>query len=266
MDHRSRRLGHLVAPIGACVSLAVSIAFLAGGADARPSAPPTLTAGAESAHVDRSALSPARSSVVVQKKGFSKTTSAAGGTFITYGLVLVNRSHRFAARGVLVKVTFADASGGPVASDTRTLTTIPAAGTFYVGGETDTTVPASIVATLEVRIGVKSSQRQRIALPHVRDTSVSKDDVQGWLVSGVMTNPYKKPLSAYDGAVCAVVFDAGGIVLGGYCEDMGEATQADAVAPSATVGVEVSLSDFPDVTAQAAVGRMSVDPGLVALG
>jgi hypothetical protein len=207
-----------------------------------------------------------RSSVIVQKQGFSTTTSAAGRTFVTYGLVLVNRSRRFAARGVVTSVTLEDASGSPVASERRTLTAIPAGGTFYVGGETDTTVPASTIARLQVRIKVKSNQRQRMALPRVTHTSVTKDQAEGWRVSGVMTNPYKRPINGYDGAACAVVFDAHRIVLGGYCEDTGQATQTDQVAPAATVGVEISLSDFPDVTAQTASGRISIDPGPLALG
>jgi hypothetical protein len=70
-----------------CVAL--GFAFLSGESGARSRTPSTRTA---------SSADIVRPSVIVQKQGFSTTTSAAGRTFITYGLVLVNRSVRLRQR------------------------------------------------------------------------------------------------------------------------------------------------------------------------
>ena len=167
-----------------------------------------------------------------------------------------------------MKVTLEDASGGALVTDQRTLTAISAGGTFYVGGETQTTVPPSTVVRLQVRVRVGSTQRRRLVLPRVRDTSTSTDNGEGWRVSGVFTNPYKRAMYVGDGSTCSVVFDSHGTILGGLCENgiLTDDPATEEIPPGATVGVAVSLSDFPEVTAHTASGRISVDPGSEALG
>jgi hypothetical protein len=204
--------------------------------------------------------------VVIAQRGFSVTRPAEE-TFITYGVKLVNRSKRAVAKSVRVKARFVDASGSPVASASQTITAIPAAGTFYMGGETETPVPASTVRRLRVAVTVRAGQQRRAVLPRVTHTTTAPDPNMGLVVSGVMTNPYKKPIYDPDGTACAVVFDPHGKILGGDCVPIGEATQSDEVAPRSTVGVEVyPVTDFPDVIAQVASGRISIDPGSSAFG
>src|SRR6202035_474978 len=98
-------------------------------------------------------------------------------------------------------------------------------GTFDLGGEVQTTVPAATVSRLKVKITVGSTQRRRLVLPRVTHIGTSKNEVQGWRVSGVVTNPYEKPIDGYAGTACAVVFDTRGSVLGGLYEVLAEATQ-----------------------------------------
>ena len=204
--------------------------------------------------------------LTVTAAGVSQVRSAAGRTFITYGVAVTNRSRTVDAVGVTVNVTVLDSARAPIASDSQKVVVIPRGATFYVGGEINSPLDVPLVS---VRAAAKAKLGAKIGLRLIQATHITAGEdttsgFGGWRVTAVITNRYRVPLSSYGARACAVVV-AGAKIVGGDCVDIGEALRADRLAPHATGALEFSNSDFPDVGKAITGARISVDPGAAAL-
>jgi hypothetical protein len=153
--------------------------------------------------------------VSVQQDGFSirKRSSSAG---ITYGIVLANDSAQLDALDVSVLVNFVDAANRVVGTKTDRVSVIGAQSTFALGG--NLTFPAAaIVDRLETVIRV-SSQRERSLRPpahaNLRILANQYDPEWTGSIEGEIINDRPDHYLRRVG-LSAVVFDAGGNVVGG---------------------------------------------------
>jgi len=193
------------------------------------------------------AIAPA--SVVVEKAGFSEDT-AGGGTSISYGIVLSNRSTTADAWDVGLNVRFVDAGGRALATLNPNISVIPAASRFFKAGHlfSDSSLA---VATVLVRVSVRSSKPKGAVLPSVRNVAVASVPSSGLDVTGTVSNPYSKALPSGRATIYAVLFDANDSVVGG-----GEQATLEQVQPAASL--DFRLHVFPPSVGTSA--QVSVDP------
>jgi hypothetical protein len=187
--------------------------------------------------------------VVVEKAGFSEDT-AGGGASISYGIVLINESTSADAWDVSLNVRFVDASGRALATLNPNISVIPAASRFFKAGHLFSDSPLAIASML-VRVSVHSSKPKEAVLPSVRNVAVVSAASLGLEVTGIVSNPYPKPLSSGRATIYAVVFDANGSVVGG-----GEQAALEQVQPAASL--DFRLHVFPPSVGSSA--QVSVDP------
>jgi hypothetical protein len=202
------------------------------------------------------AREPEAARVVVEKLGFTQGRSSGGVTHVAYGLELVNRSYELDALDVNVAWRFLDAHGHSVASDSVTLTGVPAGTTFYVGGRTGVALRGDIERLL-TNVTVRASRKRRLFLPVAADIRLGRDRFGRLRVTGKLTNAYEKRLSEA-ARVYAVIFDGKGSVIGGGTETILSAT-GGGVAPGQTVAFEIKgLS--PTSSRRALFAGVSIDP------
>jgi hypothetical protein len=162
--------------------------------------------------------------VVVAANGFTQSTySSSSETFISYGVVLQNKSVDVDALGVTVTVAFVDTLGRSVTSDETTVTGIPAGSDFYLGGLASSNVSLT-VASMNVTISITSSQAHRLVLPPVSGMSLQTDGFGDESVSGTFTNPYQAPIPSFAN-IYVVYIGPQGNVVGGDSETAGAAVQ-----------------------------------------
>ena len=152
---------------------------------------------------------------VVQKNGFSQRVRLSTRT-VSYGIELANPSPENDALDVTVLVNFIDATGRVVDSDTSRVDAIGAASVFYLGGYTS--IPdASPVSKIEIvtRLGGQSPKR-KLGPPHtdVLVQPLKSDPAWVGAVTGAVENDYAGMFLART-KVSAVIYDAGGNVIGG---------------------------------------------------
>jgi hypothetical protein len=171
--------------------------------------------------------------------------------FITYGVVLEDRSSQTAIN-VKLSVVFKDISGRAVATDTKTITGIPAGGRFNVAGLLESNVTLQSL-TSYVTATATSTTTGSFVLPTVSGTMIKPDPLAPAFGSilGNFNNPYKQPMSQYGTTIYLVYLNSSGAVIGGTFEQAGAAVE-----PGATVGFTVPTAVLSNVAAVDA----SVDP------
>ena len=174
--------------------------------------------------------------VAVADSGFTQVPDANdSGTTISYGLVLVNRSHDQDARLDAVHVTLVDAAGNAVRTFNRLIVgDIPAGATFYMGDSTLTTKNSTVITQLVVSVNVgNSTPHSSLAPPAVTNVRLSSTQGLGTIeVDGEVTNGANKDLSA-EGGIYAVYFDKAGKIIGGGQALAGGALGLRSLAPGA---------------------------------
>ena len=171
--------------------------------------------------------------------------------FAGYGVVLQNASPDEDALDVEMTVNLVDAADRILESDSQTIAAIPAATTYYAGGEAiwDGSTPA---ARVEVSVRVGDRQKKKIQiLPPVANVRVSSD-LFGTDVLGEFSNPYSQSMSSL-ARITAVCFDAAGNVIGG-----GRSYPEGSVPPGGRIGFDVSLEGLE--ATQIASAQVSVEP------
>jgi hypothetical protein len=154
--------------------------------------------------------------VAVTDSGFTQVPNGYdSGTTISYGLVLVNRSHDEDASLNEVHVTLVDAAGNAVGTDIQYIVgTIRAGTTFYAGGFTgtnDSTVISHLVVSVQVG---QSKPRSSQTPPAVTNVQLSTEYDGSVVVNGDITNEATKNLSTYTD-IDAVYFNKAGKIIGG---------------------------------------------------
>jgi hypothetical protein len=174
--------------------------------------------------------------VAVADSGFTQVPDANdSGTTISYGLVLVNRSHDQDARLDAVHVTLVDAAGNAVRTFNRLIVgDIPAGATFYMGDSTLTTKNSTVITQLVVSVNVgNSTPHSSLAPPAVTNVRLSSTQGLGTIeVDGEVRNEANKDLSA-EGGIYAVYFDKAGKIIGGGQALAGGALGLRSLAPGA---------------------------------
>jgi hypothetical protein len=160
------------------------------------------------------ALAPA--TVAVTKSGLTQVPDQFDtGTTISYGLVLVNRSHDQDARDVEIDVNLLDSKGNAVAADKDFLLGgIPAGATYYYGNQIGTNSPTTVTRVAAV-VKVGHSAPRSLVAPVVTNLRLSADQFDGSVVvDGDVTNEGTKDLSEF-AEIDAVFFNSAGDVVGG---------------------------------------------------
>jgi hypothetical protein len=180
-----------------------------------------------------------------QIKGFSTASE------ITYGVVLENRSSQ-AAIDVQLSVVFKDTSGRAVATDTKTITGIPAGGRFYVAGILESNITLQTL-TSYVTATATSTTTGSLVLPTASVTTIKPNPLAPAFgsIAGDLNNPYTHPMSQDGTTIYLVYLNSSGAIIGGTLEQAGAAVQ-----PGATVGFAVPVARLSNVAAVDA----SVDP------
>jgi hypothetical protein len=140
-------------------------------------------------------------------------SSEIGGTTVSYGFVLVNRSKDEDAVDVQVGINLVDASNRVVTSTSDFIDAIPAGVTYYDGGSSTTDDLRQIVR-LETFIDISRSVPRAIQLPVVSDVRVIERTTTVSDVVGEVKNETPKTLDSL-ASVTTVLFDAAGNVIGG---------------------------------------------------
>jgi hypothetical protein len=181
--------------------------------------------------------------VVVTKSGLM--LGGAGSDYAEYGLVLRNRSRTTDALAVTVKVQGLDGRGRAFTSGDVTITVIPAGTSFVLGGSLvwNVSIDLKRIAAV-VRVG-KTVPKGRKLPPVKRIGLASNGDV-----TGLLTNPYRKPLPS-SATIYGVFLDSAGRIVA----SAGETTDAT-IAPGQTVPFDL----FGNLSATA---RMAVASALV---
>lgn len=220
---------------------------------ATTSAPPASVVKSSTAKPVASAgtaPTPTSAQVSALASGFTQTGGKAGNS-ISYGVVLQNRSTTLTAVAVKVSETFLDSHGRSVATDSQTLTGIPAGSRFYVGGGTVSNVSLQ-VSKFEVAVKVSGSiATSQLLIPPATDVAFVKDDFLTKVV-GSLRNPYKVQLPS-DATIFLVYTNSAGRIVGGDSEPTGATIQ-----PGATVSFSDNL-----ISIRPSVGttvEASVDP------
>ena len=211
-------------------------------------------AGAASAQVsiepEYDPASPASALVTVPKHGFSEALSSSTRE-LDYGVVLRNVSPDRDVKGVHVTVSAIDAQNVVIRSESTRLEAIAADSTYYYGGWLFHSASQTTTA-LEVFVQADGSAAKAVVQPVPANVRVQPVPGGGVQVIGDVTNAASAPLSSL-AAITAVVFDAGGNVIGG-----GLAFPVSDVPPGARAGFTAYAFSVP--AGQAASAQVSVEP------
>jgi hypothetical protein len=164
-------------------------------------------------------MTPLHPIVVVAKSGFSEQYHGHQESVVTWGLVLANRSRtRDAAKiGVDVKLV---GENGKVISDyvlgAATVTVIPAAQTYYLGGGGSVDGRVSVQRLL-VSVTVGLTPHKRYGNPTVSNVRIDRATAE---VTATVGNPFSSKISGYDLSATMVLYDRAGNVIGG--QDLGQ--------------------------------------------
>jgi hypothetical protein len=186
--------------------------------------------------------------VVVANSGFWQYKGE-----LDYGLVLENKSRRSDARNVTVTVREVDTKGRSVATNQTPLTGIPAGGRFVVTDSFQSNVLIR-VKRLRTTIRVGHGSTPTLRLPRTAKLKV-RDDGFGFLeVTGQVSNPYRRSLTA-GAPIFAIVLDKRGRIVGAnYPESIGAK-----VAPGSTVTFDLQDVSGP-ASARPIAALVSIDP------
>src|SRR5438105_906021 len=160
------------------------------------------------------ALAPLRVDVV--KQGFTIRPRVYGGSDVSYGVLLQNRSTTEDALDINVLVNFVMADSKLSGSASTPITAIPAGGTYALGGNLSYDGVAS-VDRLEVVVIVGKRQKQTLHVPPVANIYLEPSTYDtGFLgaVDGELIND-SPSLVLQRAQLSAVVLDANGNVIGG---------------------------------------------------
>jgi hypothetical protein len=114
------------------------------------------------------------SSVAVVQRGFTQLRNGRGGTNISWGVVLVNRSQQ-EARNVTVYANFLDAAGDLVLTDFVRVAGIAPGATYYAGSVADT-AGFPVATRLVAVVNGTHDTPQTLASPDVTNVLVSAGD------------------------------------------------------------------------------------------
>jgi hypothetical protein len=158
---------------------------------------------------------PAR--IVVVKNGFSIRNYPWGSGVASYGVILKNASPGEDALSVYTLVNFVGPDNHLVGSASTTLQGIPANQQFALGG--DLTFPGAVpaIARLEVVVQIQKRQTHSLRLPTITNLYIEPsiiDPSYVGAVDGEVSND-EPALVLQNTQLSAVVFDAGGNILGG---------------------------------------------------
>ncbi len=158
--------------------------------------------------------------VVVAQSGFTQgPTSSDGGTTISYGLKLVNRSPNEDASSTSIHVVLLDAAGNAVAASNQLiLGSIRAGTTFYTGGYAYTT-DSTVITHLAFSVEALSKPRSSLAPPAVTNIQVSSDSAGGVVIDGDITNEATTDLSS-GSELDAAFFNQAGEIVGGTADPL----------------------------------------------
>lgn len=192
----------------------------AGSWTARPTCGKT-TGAARSFIVDPAVL---KANVVSTSDGFTQSNYGDGSqTFISYGVVLHNTASNVDALNLDVAVSFTDTLGQAVATESTTLTGVPAGATLYLGGLAGSNLSLT-VASMSVSVTIGSTQVHRLTLPPVSGFSTQTDSYGDDSVSGTFSNPYKQAIPSTS-QIYVVYLNAQGSVVGGASEASGASVE-----------------------------------------
>ncbi len=192
-----------------------------------------------------SRATPARVAIVA--RGFSQKMIGSA-TDISFGVELRNESLVMDAFGISITANFVDKYSRSVATESHSLTVIPAGKVFYYGGYIQSNVSLT-VATMHLEVKTTATQPKGLVLPSVSDVRVTSGGLEPG-VKGQLTNPYRKSLPS-DASIYAVFLNASGKIVGG-----GQVFAEAQVEPGATVSFGFSEYPPPEI----ASAEMSVDP------
>ena len=157
---------------------------------------------------------PAR--VEIEKHGFSQRVKL-GSREVSYGVVLTNVSPENDALNVSVHVNMLDSTGIIRKTDVKTVSTIGAKGTHYLGG--GVTIPEHWIpiSTLEIKVEIGSQQAKALWMPQLSDYRIVAAQYDPGFVSTVFFQALNdQPLYIFSSpSISTVVFDSGGAVIGG---------------------------------------------------
>jgi hypothetical protein len=189
--------------------------------------------------------------ITVAASGFTQIKAFSSASEITYGVLPEDRSSQ-AAINVKLSVVFKDTSGRAVATDTMTITGIPAGGRFYVAGILESNVTLQTL-TSYVTATASSTPTGSFALPTASGTTIKPDpQAPGFgSILGDFSNPYRQPMSQDGTTIYVVYLNSSGAIIGGTLELAGAAVE-----PGATVGFSVPDAILSNIAAVDA----SVDP------
>jgi hypothetical protein len=160
------------------------------------------------------ALAPLRVDVV--KQGFTIRPRIYGGSDVSYGVLLQNRSTTDDALDVNVLVNFVMSNSKLSGSASTPITSIPAGGTYALGGNLSYD-GAALVERLEVVVIVGKRQKQSLHVPPVANVYLEPSSYDaGYLgaVDGELINDAPS-LVLQRAQLSAVVLDVDGNVIGG---------------------------------------------------
>jgi hypothetical protein len=196
--------------------------------------------------------------VVVINSGFTQSNYATGGPFISYGAVLHNDSSDVDALNVNVAVSFTGTAGSAVATQSTTLTGIPADASFYLGGLTSSNVSLT-PAAIKVSIKVGSTQTHRLTLPAVSGLSLQTDSDGDGAISGTFSNPYQRSTPSTS-QIYVIYLNAQGQIIGGASEFLGAAVSPGASVPFSFDSFSTTINDSFISPGNVATIDGSVDP------
>jgi hypothetical protein len=154
--------------------------------------------------------------VDVAKSGFSVRVKQYGGSDVSYGVLLQNRSATEDALSVNVLVNFVMASSKLIGSASTSITAIGAGSVYALGGSLSFD-GAAPVTRLEVVVTVSKRQKRSLHVPATDNIYLEPSLYDtGFLgaVDGELVNDHPS-LTLQNAQLSAVVLDAGGNVVGG---------------------------------------------------
>lgn len=169
--------------------------------------------------------SPLQASCDVIEYGFSMRGSESPQVKATFGAVVANSSPELTAQSVELALTFRDAGGNVVATDTVTVRDIAPGARVYVGDSYVETAPAT---SLSVLSSCKTSTTA-VEAGVVGTGGVQLDSDGDPIMQGQFVNPMPFTLDKYS-AVAVVLRNASGQLIGGT------STNLDAFVPAGGVG------------------------------
>jgi hypothetical protein len=200
---------------------------------------------------------------VVLDSGFTqKFYGHTGGSSLTYGVLLVNKSTTEDAFAVTVKVTAIGRNGKalPYATDTKKITLIPAGVKFAVGDRLLCCEGQTRVARLRITTRVGRTRPKGAVLPPLSHLHFYPSYHE---ITGRFTNPYAATMSIYDVHYSYVIYDKQGKLVTGGSDDGDAVDSGETIAPGAKAPFTLIATEGPD---NASLSRISIDPGYLPRG